>query len=429
MERRDFLKLAGVTGLAVAGVPLVGRAFGYDLDWDRSPAHADGDIGGPLFILVQATGGWEPTLLCDPKGSTNNSYADGDILTAGNINYAPNGVEADTFFQNNFQRMCVINGVDVRSNNHDAGRAAMASGRLGDGHPNLAAVIAAHQAPEVPMSLLTFGGYESTGGLVAPTRDVDADRLAGIAYPDRINAENEGSPTYHSDYAQVAINLARQARLEKVHANTYLPKRAKSMDTLLTSRAGSEQLKRLEEVLPALQGNGQEQRVQLIMAAYKAGLCSAGNLSRGGFDTHGNHDASHSARLRELMSLVTFIWEEAERQEIADRLVVVMSSDFGRTPGYNGNNGKDHWPISSMIVMGEEGTGVPGNTVIGLTDEGHRPIPLDPATLQPSATEGEGVRIGCEHVHASIRKLFGVTGTDIDTMFPLPVETELDLFA
>ena len=41
-----------------------------------------------------------------------------------------------------------------------------------------------------------------------------------------------------------------------------------------------------------------------------------------------------------------------------DQIVVVVGSEFARTPGYNGGNGKDHWPITSMIVMAN---GIDGN--------------------------------------------------------------------
>ena len=47
-------------------------------------------------------------------------------------------------------------------------------------------------------------------------------------------------------------------------------------------------------------------------------------------------------------------------------VVVVVASDFGRTR-YNGDGGKDHWPITSMMMMG---AGISGGRVIGQTDRG-----------------------------------------------------------
>ena len=38
----------------------------------------------------------------------------------------------------------------------------------------------------------------------------------------------------------------------------------------------------------------------------------------------------------------------AEQHGVADRMVVVIGSDFGRTNFCNSENGKDHWPSRSL---------------------------------------------------------------------------------
>jgi hypothetical protein len=417
MDRRDFLKLAAATGAVVTGPAAYAFSDGFDAGVDPSLAVED----PYFFVQVQAVGGWEPTMLCDPKGNLNRTYGEGDILTAGAIPYAPLGEQWDTFFGENYHRMTVINGVDGQTNSHDPGRRHTASGRLGEGYPVLAAMAAAHQGPHLPIAFLTFGGYEMTSGVIAPTRDVDADRLAGIAYPARINPDNTESADYHYESTQGLIAAARNARLETQVANMHLPHRKGRLDTLMTARLGSDQLKQLEELLPVLNGTGEENRIRLAVAAFRAGIGSAANFSRGGFDTHGNHDAAHRTRMGDLLNLMNMIMREVEDAGIADKTIMLVSSDFGRTPGYNGNNGKDHWPITSMIVVGEA---LEGNRVIGTTDENHRAIPVDPNTLQPSDS---GVRIEPQHVHRNIRDVLGMRGTAIDQMFPITPQTDLKL--
>ena len=56
IDRRSFLTLAGSTGL-VLGVP----------SWLLG-AHAAEPFLGPYWVFVDAAGGWDPTMLCDPKG-------------------------------------------------------------------------------------------------------------------------------------------------------------------------------------------------------------------------------------------------------------------------------------------------------------------------------------------------------------------------
>ncbi|MDQ7068438.1 MAG: hypothetical protein Q9M40_10955 [Sulfurimonas sp.] len=68
---------------------------------------------GPLWVFVQASGGWDPTSFCDPKGyldedldsnsnptrsAMNQSFANADIATstsASSIKYAPIGGNDD----------------------------------------------------------------------------------------------------------------------------------------------------------------------------------------------------------------------------------------------------------------------------------------------------------------------------------------------
>ncbi len=422
-DRRGFMKLAGGIGMGVAMTPWLSRAFADTASAPPSP-QSNGELG-PFLVQVTASGGWDPTLVCDPKGNAlNQAYGEGDILTAGNIKYAPIPGAAE-FFDTHYQKTLVLNGVDMKTNSHEAGRRFMSSGRLGEGYPSLAAVSAGFTAPELPMSYLSFGGYDLTAGLVAPTRNLDSNRLAELAHPDRLNGGNANSETYHSSRAQTMIQMARQSRAEAQLATERLPRYAEGVDSMLTARLGSSELARLEEVLPTPNASADFRRVELLVSAYKAGICVAGSLQRGGFDTHDDHDNRHIPRLTDIYSLVNFLWEEAERQGVAENLIVVVGSDFGRTPNYNADNGKDHWSISSMMVMG---AGITGNRVLGHTNEGHSPIPLDPDTLEIAADDAAvTTRISPDHVHRNLRRLLGVEGSEVDNDFFLQVDHDIDL--
>ncbi len=415
MDRRRFLELASVTGLGLAGAPLLGRAGGLDRSGGVDPAHAgEDDYDGPLFVMVQAHGGWDPTLLCDPKSDLNRTYGEGDILTAGNLRFAPGIAGAQALFDAHFSRTVFINGVDVSTNAHDAGQRNSASGRLGEGYPALAAMVAGNGAPQRPMSFVSFGQYDRTFGLVAPTRNGNDARLAELSYPDRIDATNEAAGTYHTDAGHSIIRMTREKRAERAMAKQSLPRFRHALDSLSTARLGSDQLKRLDEALPEPDPIALHRQAQLVVAAYKARVGVAGNLFHSNFDTHSNHDTEHRARMGEMIGLVQALWNEAERQQVADKLVVLICSDFGRTPQYNGNNGKDHWSITSMIAMGDL---VNGNRMVGMTDGGHNAVAQDGVTITPA------------HVHRGMRRVLGLEGTDVDAMFPIALDDEFDPFA
>ncbi|MFN3200863.1 MAG: DUF1501 domain-containing protein [Bradymonadia bacterium] len=418
-DRRDFLKLAGACGLAVA------TPFGSL----SAQGMGEEENKGPFWLFVHAGGGWDPTSLCDPKGRASeeeedpmNMYFTDDIGEAGNIKYAPVGFNAE-FFQKHYTRTMVLNGVDTQTNNHDAGVRHTWSGKLNEGYPSLAALIAAPDAERRPMAFISNGGYDNTGGLVAPTRTGNIGALNRIAYPNSTNGDPNN--TFHDPSIMGRILAAQNRRRGHLERTFNLGRPQHGINALFTARVSQSEVKRLSEYLPAeFDRASLNRQAQVAMAAFRAGVARSANLTIGGFDTHGNHDASHIPRLAELLQGVDFAWAEAERQGIADELIVVVGSDFGRTPGYNDGNGKDHWSITSMLLMG---AGIPGNMVIGETDARHRPMEVDPATLQ--VVESGGVRIQPGAVHLALRRLAGIAETGPSrAQFPLIGAETLDLF-
>lgn len=415
MTRRDFVRLTSAAGLG-AMIPFA--------DISRARAEAKAPYEGPLFILINAQGGWDPTSLCDPKGRASelsespvNMFFTDDIQVAGNIPYAPvPGLE--TFFEAYHQDLLVINGVDTETNGHDSGRRNMWSGQLAEGYPSFGAAVAAAHGSDLALGFITNGGYDNTAGLVAPTRMGNTDVVTRLAYPNRVSpAQNE--TMYHLPETYARLEKMRQARLQKRMEMPQLPRVRSAMGMLHGAHGSENQLQKLTDYLPDQldnSGNPLKRQAEVAIASYKAGLTISANLTYGGFDTHGNHDNSHFPRLVEMMDGVGYIMEEAERQGVADKVVVVVGSDFGRTPWYNDGNGKDHWSITSYLLMG---AGIQGNRVIGATDGGHVPYTVNPETLE---LDPNGIRITPGHVQRSLRKLAGVYATEVDQLFPLAVE-------
>ena len=187
--RRDFLKLCGLAGLGVAspiGFPTPARAA------TREPEAYD----GPYYAVFNAAGGWDTTYLMDPKGvnETNRLYKQGDILTEGNINFAPNaahidkakkGMSNESFFKRYASDLLVLNGLDYSVNNHSPCSRYMATGKLDSlAYPTFAALVAACRGPECPLAFLTFGNYSATGNIVPMARVPYLPTLGQIANAD-----------------------------------------------------------------------------------------------------------------------------------------------------------------------------------------------------------------------------------------------------
>ncbi len=424
MQRRDFFKLAGACGLAVVA-PSAARAVPNKDSIFRASALYD----GPFFVTVNASGGWDPTSICDPKGTLdseegndqsnpmNRSYLARDIARAGNIPYAPVGGN-QAFFERYASELLVINGIDTSTNGHDTGSRHIWSGKLAEGYPAFSALVAGVKSRVSPMAFLSNGGYDFTGGLVAPTRSASTGPLARLAFPNRADP-NRTDTNFHSNETEERIRAAQRARLSRQRQHESLPAYQDSFGLLFSARTGESEVRNLTTHLPAQLDNSNNplrRQAQVAVAAYKAGLTVSANLNVGGFDTHGNHDASHIPSLQRLTEGVDFLMQEAERQGVRDRMVVVIGSDFGRTPGYNDGNGKDHWSITSMMILG---AGIRGNRVIGGTTDRHRALNINPSTLEV----GGDLTLRPEHVHAALRRLAGIEGDAIVTQqFPLPTD-------
>ncbi len=458
MKRRDFLKLSGLLGAGAAfSLPSM-QVFG-----------AVDNYTGPLWLFVNANGGWDPTSLMDPKGYTNstdparlNNYPSSSILQAPNgspLHYAPPPdsflgnttlYNAKTFYDKYYQKMLVINGVDTRTNAHDDGQRHSWSGELSRvGFPSIAALIAGVAAPARPMSYITNGGYSVTGGLTvaAHLKSYDLAPLYELAFPNRSQtASSASSRLYYpegSNAARGLIKAASDARTQVMYDTQRVPRIKQAIGKLQDSRSGPSRFADMADNLStkgptktSSNFTGQVdafslyQQGHVALAAYESGVAAAVQISIGGFDTHSDHDAQHYPRLMSLLSGLDAILSEAEARGLADKIVVVVGSDFGRTNVYNVDNGKDHWPITSMMLMGNSTTSIRGNRVIGATTADHHAMWLNPTTLAPVPANTTGaVQLTPGVVHQSLRILAGINAaTEVTTTYPLTVPT-LNLFA
>jgi hypothetical protein len=399
MNRRDFLRLASSVGLTVVG-PAVPRL-----------AFADGGYEGLFFVTIHASGGWDPTLLCDPKGALSgedtdavNRYLRDDIEEVGAFRLAPVAGNLEFFTRWN-DRILVLNGVDTGTNSHDTGTRHVWSGGLDASMPAFSALVAAAGNPAAPLSFLTYGGYDVTDNLVPPARMSDTNVIEEISYPHRMDPTQASSLALHEG-AYDRIAQARAERLGRLQGRATLPRQQRALSQLFTARSSDNELARLLDFLPESidQSNNQLLRqAQVAIASFKAGVSVSANLAIGGFDTHGNHDQNHTPNLQRVVAGVDFVMQEAERQGLADRVVVVVGSDFARTPWYNDTNGKDHWSVTSVMLVGEP---IWGGRVIGGTDERQNALRVDPTTLALSET---GVVLTPGHVHAALRELAGIS--------------------
>jgi uncharacterized protein (DUF1501 family) len=350
-----------------------------------------------------------------------NHYLADDIRSPNEpspIRWAPFGAN-DAFFERHWSKLLVINGIDIATNSHAVGPRHIHSGVLAEGTPAFAALVAGYKRRTSPMAFITNGGYDTTRGVVSATRVGNINAIRRLAQPELLSVND--NIAYHAGNTEDRILTAHRARLQRQKEKVRLPRLKQSLGEVILSRDPNEaSLRALTEFLPNL-GNlttGIGRQGALAIAAWRAGICVSANLSTGGFDTHGDHDNRQGQAMTRLTNGLNEIWQLAEEAGVADRITLMVGSDFGRTPGYNEGNGKDHWSVTSMLFMG---AGIEGNRVIGSTTPGHRKVMLDPATLEPTGTE-EGIVIKPVHIQHALREMTGIDQSQLAAQYPLDGE-------
>ena len=429
MYRRQFLKYLGSSGLGLL-LP-------------QQSLYAQQSAPDRFWISINAGGGWDPTYFVDPKGNRDrldgrgpvNRYSVNAIRSAGNIRFPgsyPEGIEPPdanspghfaNFFPKHSSRLLVINGIDTQTNNHDSGSRYVWSGKIESGYPSFAALAAATSAPEQPLAYISNGGYDNTASLVAPARIGGGEVFQQLAYPNasRPGEEAGNQREYFAPSIYAEIEQARRARMQRLKTRTTLPLKKNQLDELIMSRVGDNNLNRLVSLLPDRVSGGLEGQAEVAAAAFASGIAVSANMHMGGFDTHGNHDQNHSRRLTELLEGIDHLWNQIELNNLQDKVTVVVGSDFGRTPFYNDNQGKDHWNVTSIMAMG---AGVRGNRVIGGTDDHVEALKINPQTLQ---LDSNGITLTPEHIHLALRRMAGVSA-ELRSQFGIS-GTELNLFS
>ncbi len=419
MKRRDVLKTLAA---ATAGV-----SVGFRLPL----AHAE-DYSGKLFVFVQADGGWDPTCFCDPKTNVRGEPAithwseREDVRQAGNIPYAP-FANNESFFEKYYDRMLVINGVDAQTNSHTVGITHNWSGRNSEGFPTTTALLAAHYGGALPAPYLSFGGFSRTGGVTRYTRLDNPDLLRNIATPEMTPSDDR----YVSEEDWEALRAYADETARRLVAAPNLMPGAVYRSSLYRSAMADEGLKRLAYAIPpedqlepwedsgALPsgndyGSGLRRQAQLAVLGFRTGVSVSADLFLGGFDTHATHDPDAEWLLSNLADSVDYLWDYAETQGVADRMVVVIGSDFARTNFYNAQDGKDHWPIGSFVVMEKNQSWT--NRVVDGTDALQFAKKVNPTTLQRD--EAGGTIIYPKHVHKALRRYLGIADSAGAVRYP-----------
>lgn len=390
LSRRTLLRLGG---LALAGSVLGGRRA------------AAGRGARPRYVLfVHVFGGMDAIWTLDPRTRAEVDprvavpYGPRAICEAGGLRLGPHC----RALVPHAATLTVLHGVQARTASHVAGAAQFLRGRLNvvEAMPSLPAILGGHRDTQaVAAVMLALSDY-----LYGPdwlgVATLDDARRPGDAL-----SVLEGLPP--DVLAQLAAVYARRARELRALGGVERARIADELDGLAQLATA---LPRAPRFRPARWAEWPElgERLQRALWLFEHDLsatvfCQPPDVS---WDTHWDNDAQQEALSPRLFAQLARLFGELDRRRnahgrLADQVLVVVGSEFGRLPYLNARAGKDHLPEMSLLLRGP---GLRPGT-FGAADAHMAGYPIDLRTGRP---QDHGHELTLDDVGASILRWCGV---------------------
>ncbi len=309
------------------------------------------------FLFLHAEGGWDPLAVFAPKFSSNEIEMEpqSEPWTIRDLSLVDHPARPVTrsFFENRANQLTLLNGVSTRSVNHETCQIVALTGSTAEDRPDMATILgyeerASTSLPHLVMSGPSFSGpygVFSSNAQGQLQQSIDGTILVDNDNPLRLPAPPAGRVVdrflgQRAEAMQIANPDAR-------HVGDYGEAfaRAKELnDGRLEVRLFSN---------ASFVG-----RAETAIAALGAGVCRCASVGTGfNWDTHDDNTAQSGlfdtffADLERILTLLETT-PGPEGQPLRDDTVIVVTSEMARTPAFNATGGRDHWPYTSMFLMG-----------------------------------------------------------------------------
>ena len=349
MKRRQLLQAGfGLSALGLGGFSAL--------------SFANASTSNRKLLTIYNKGGWDTPLVFDPHPDSNwiDVPDNTSISRFGNITIgsAPERNAVSAFFQQHSDKICIVNGIGVGSISHSKCEKMFFTGSRKTDAPDYASMIAANHADDHPLPYVILSGPRMTGQFGSIATNVDS------VFSDIIQERDIVHQVPHDRIADFLLNQAQgsseklvqeyQASLERRIALNHWRELFNITGNLTTE----EQLQMVSSLLS--ENIAQSVLLQLQLPTFHY------------WDTHSNNDQIQSGcynYLFEKLSTLIQILESTSDNEgnrLLDTTMVLVISEMGRMPMYNDSFGKDHWPYTSMMLLG---SGVRAGEVVGATDD------------------------------------------------------------
>jgi uncharacterized protein (DUF1501 family) len=400
MRRRDFL---ATSALGAALLP-VRRAFAED----TVPA------AGRKFLFVVNYGGWDPTRVLAPEFDNPNVDMERDAGTAaaGGILYTDHAERPSVaqFMQTWHERMLILKGVLVPSVAHENCLRLCMTGSTRQDASDWPAVMGGVAGADFALPHVVAAGPSYPGEFGAfVTRTGTSGQLPALLDGSILGWSDSPVRAPHPR-AEEIMDRHLERRIAAWNLTTRAGRDAGLGGAYATALERAQVLKGLRDLVNWSGSSGFAEQIDFAVDALSLGVSRCVTLSYylNSWDTHVYNDLYQSLNFEGLYAGLGSLMEKLARLPgenggtLADETVVVVLSEMGRTPKLNAGQGKDHWPYTSMMLVGP---GLAGDRVIGGYDTLYYGQPVD---LQSGDVDESGDALSHDTVGATLLALAGV---------------------
>jgi hypothetical protein len=362
LARRQFL------GVAAAGIGGLVGGLGV---FSRSEAMGDLEKIQKRIVVFNMHGGLSQLESWDPKPKTNTGGPFRAIPTS-----VP-GVHISELLPQTAQQMhhlCLVRGVNTSEDDHEKGRYLMLTGRRKTpalDYPEIGAVTAKALAPEespIPGHIVITPGGGGRGDEAAYL----GPRYSSVRLGNGKPPGNMARPDGVSEQAE----LARQDFRRHVNERFLNRRRTAVTDAYTQSYERARQLMEQRDVFDLSKepqadhdryGDYDFGRHCLLARRLLEKGVAFVQVSHSNYDTHNENFNFHLEQMGEFdRGFSLFIADLADRGLLDTTLVIVLS-EFGRTPRINQYYGRDHWSKSWSVALA--GCKIPRGVAYGKTND------------------------------------------------------------
>lgn len=335
------------------------------------------------FLFVFAEGGWDPLCVFAPIfGSPMiDMETEAALWTHGGFRLVdhPGRPAVRQFFETWSPITTVFNGISTRSIAHDVCTFIAMTGSSSGSESDWPTLIAQARKEDYSLPSLVISGPVLPGNHEVAVARTGDGMLGALTNGDVIDyaAHSMGGPGADAQRVLDRYVSSRAQAYEKTLRTAHARSLARDLDLSLRQ---STRLKSLRGTLP-MEAYDLDSRVEMAVAALSLGLSRCVVLSDdGGWDTH-EDNAPQTPLFQDLFSSLNGLMAKLANTPgttgapLLDETVVVVLSEMGRTPKFNGTDGRDHWPYTSAMVIGNA---IAGGREIGAYDNSFSGVGVDP---------------------------------------------------